>query len=397
MVAVISKPVAARDSSRPPGRGWVGAAPWGCTVGVEEEFLLLDPASGRPALAAPDLLRMLDGEPGLQAELMQFQLETATRVCTGVDEIRTELLRLRRLVARAAEHLGYRIVASGTAPYPTPGLAALTDQTRYHELARRFPRITPEWGTCGCHVHVGVPSRDLGVQVLSRLRPWLGPLLALSANSPIADGQDTGWASGRYRVVSRWPTGRPPAVWSDATRYDATVRRLIRRGAVLDEASIYFLARLSSRFPTVEVRVADVCLDIDSAVALAALVRALVATALQEIRRGVSLIACPAGRINAGLSAAAHDGLGGVGIDPFTGRPAPQRGLLDRLVEHAAAALDAVGDTDHVIRVLRHIDERGTGADRQRTLWSGTEASAEFIEALAHATVAAAHDCAGTR
>jgi carboxylate-amine ligase len=354
---------------------------------VEEEFILLDPATGAPALVAPDLLRLLAGEPGLQAELMRFQFETATRVCTGLDEIRDELLRLRRLVARAAEHFGYRLVASGTAPYPTPGLAALTDRARYRELARRFPRITPDSGTCGCHVHVGVASRDLGVQVLARLRPWLAPLLALSANSPIANGRDTGWASWRYRIVSRWPTARPPAVWTDAAHYDTTVRRLIRRGAALDERSIYLLARLSARYPTVEVRVADVCLDVDTAVALAALVRALVATALAEAHRGTPPIPAPTGHVTAGLAAAARDGLRGAGIDPVTGHPVSQRGLLDRLVDHATAALDAAGDTDHVTRLLRRVDERGTGADRQRTLWAGAEASIGFAEALASATL----------
>ena len=88
-------------------------------------------------------------------------------------------------------------MASGVAPYRTPGLAAVTPQPRYRELARRYGPVVAEAGTCGCHVHVGVPSRDLGVQVLARLRPWLAPLLAVSANSPIADGHDTRWASWR--------------------------------------------------------------------------------------------------------------------------------------------------------------------------------------------------------
>jgi carboxylate-amine ligase len=389
MVAVISMPVAAPDNARLPGESPRAAGPASQrTVGVEEEFVLLDPATGAPALAAPDLLRVLSGEPGVQAELMRFQFETATRVCTGLDEVRDELLRLRRLVAGAAKDLGYRLVASGTAPLRTPGLAALSDRARYRDLARRFPRITPASGTCGCHVHVGVPSRDTGVQVLARLRPWLAQLLALSANSPIVDGRDTGWASWRYRLVSRWPTARPPALWTDAARYDATVRRLIRNGAALDEASIYFLARLSARYPTVEVRVADVCLDIDTAVGLAALVRALVTTALAEIRTGVPATPAPTGRITAGLTAAAHHGLHGTGIDPITGHPLRHRHLLDRLVDHAWPALDAAGDTGHVNRLLRRIDEWGTGTDQQRTLWTDNRTPSDFTEALAHATCA---------
>ena len=255
------------------------------TLGVEEEFLLLDPSTGATVLAAPDLVRML-GEPGVRQELMRFQVETATAVCTSLDEAGRELIRLRRLAADAAAHLGCRLVASGVAPYGTPGLDALTPQPRYQELARRYAPVVAQAGTCACHVHVGVPSRDLGVQVLARLRPWLAPLLAVTANSPIADGHDAGWASWRYAIQSRWPTATPPAAWPDAAAYDTAVRRLIGQGAALDERSVYFLARLSPRYPTVEVRVADVCLDAGTAVLLAGLTRALVATALAEARRG---------------------------------------------------------------------------------------------------------------
>ena len=178
---------------------------------------------------------------------------------TSLEAGRRELIRLRRLAADAAAQLGCPPGRSGVAPYRTPGLDAVTPQPRYQELARRYGPVVAEAGTCACHVHVGVPSRDLGVQVLARLRPWLAPLPAVTANSPIAGGRETGWASWRYAIQSRWPTAVPPAVWPDAAAYDADIRRLIGQGAALDERSIYFLARLSPRYPTVEVRIADVC------------------------------------------------------------------------------------------------------------------------------------------
>ncbi|MGO8891753.1 MAG: glutamate-cysteine ligase family protein, partial [Streptosporangiaceae bacterium] len=126
----------------------------GITLGVEEEFVLLDPSTGTAVLAGPDLARMLGGEPGVQQELMRFQVETATPVCTSLDDLSRELARLRRLVADAAASLGCRLVASGIAPYRTPGLAAVTDQPRYRKLARRYgPLAAQAGGTCGCHVH----------------------------------------------------------------------------------------------------------------------------------------------------------------------------------------------------------------------------------------------------
>jgi glutamate---cysteine ligase / carboxylate-amine ligase len=368
----------------PPGAVRAAAA---VTLGVEEEFVLLDPSTGATVLAAPDLVRMLGGEPGIQQELMRFQVETGTGVCTSLDEVGGELIRLRRLAADAAAHLGCRLVASGVAPYRTPGLAAVTDQPRYRELARRYAPVVADAGTCACHVHVGVPSRDLGVQVLARLRPWLAPLLAVTANSPIAGGYDTGWASWRYAIQSRWPTAVPPAVWPDAAAYDAAVRRLIGQGAALDDRSVYFLARLSPRYPTVEVRVADVCLDAGTAVLLAGLTRALVATALAEARRGTPVPAAPARQVAAALAAAARHGLAGAGVDPVTGQAVDALTLRARLLDHVRPALSDHGDTQIITGLLRRLDNQGTGADRQRALFTSAASTPAFITALARATL----------
>ena len=357
------------------------------TLGVEEEFVLLDPSTGAAVLAAPDLVRMLGGEPGVQQELMRFQVETGTRVCTSLDEVGGELIRLRRLAAAAAAQLGCRLVASGVAPYRTPGLAAMTPQPRYRELARRYGPVVAEAGTCACHVHIGVPSRDLGVQVLARLRPWLAPLLAVTANSPIADGHDTGWASWRYPIWSRWPTTVPPAVWPDAAAYDTAVRRLIGQRAALDERSVYFLARLSPRYPTVEIRVADVCLDTGTAVLLAGLTRALVATALAEARRGTPVPAAPARQVAAALAAAARHGLAGAGADPVTGQAVDALTLRARLLDHVHPALSDHGDTETITGLLHRLDDRGTGADRQRALFTRAASPPAFITALARATL----------
>jgi glutamate---cysteine ligase / carboxylate-amine ligase len=397
VVVMPSRGGARRGAEVPGGPPETVPAAGGITVGVEEEFVLLDPSAGATVLAAPDLVRMLDGVPEVQQELMRFQVETATRVCTSLDGLGCELARLRRLVADAAAQLGCCLVASGTAPFRTPGLAGLTGQPRYRELARRYGPLLADSGTCGCHVHVGVPTRDLGVQVLARLRPWLAPLLAVTANSPIADGCDTTWASWRYLLQARWPTVRAPQVWHDAAAYDATVRRLIARGAALDERSVYFLARLSPRYPTVEVRVADVCLDVGTAVLVAGLTRALVATALAEARQGTPVAVVSARRVAAALDAAARQGLAGTGVDPFTGQAADARTLRSRLLDHVCAALTDRGDTQIITRLLHQLDDQGTGADRQRALFTSTASAPAFIQALARATLSGYDPAAGAR
>ena len=376
---------AGRAATVPGGRPGAVRAAGAITLGVEEEFVLLDPSTGATVLAGPELVRMLGGEPGVQQELMRFQVETGTGVCTSLDKAGRELIRLRRLAAAAAASLGCRLVAAGVAPYRTAGLAAVTGQPRYQELARRYGPLVADAGTCGCHVHVGVPSRDLGVQVLARLRPWLAPLLAVTANSPIAGGHDTGWASWRYVIQSRWPTAVPPAAWPDAAAYDAAVRRLIGQGAALDDRSVYFLARLSPRYPTVEVRVADVCLDAGTAVLLAGLTRALVATALAEARRGAPVPAAPAAQVAAALVAAARRGLAGAGANPVTGRLVDAAALRARLLDHVYPALSDHGDTETVTGLLRRLDDRGTGADRQRALFTSGLSTPAVITALARA------------
>jgi carboxylate-amine ligase len=372
----------------PGGPEGAARAAGGITLGVEEEFVLLDPSTGAAVPAGPDLARMLDGEPGIQPEVMRFQVETATRVCTSLDDLGRELIRLRRLAADAAASAGCLLVASGIAPYRAPGLAALTDRPRYRELARQFgPLVARTGGCCGCHVHVGVPSRDLGVQVLARLRPWLAPLLAITVNSPIASGRDTAWASCRYPAWSRWPTASAPAVWPDAAAYDAAIRRLITRGAALDGDSVYLLARLSPRYPTVEIRVADACLDVGTAVLLAGLTRALVATALAEACQGTPLPAAPTRHINAALAAAARHGLAGPAADPFTGQAADPRSVRSRLLDHVYPALTGRGDAQTITGLLHRLDHDGTGADRQRALFTRAASPPGFVRALARATL----------
>jgi glutamate---cysteine ligase / carboxylate-amine ligase len=371
----------------------LAAAP---TLGVEEEFLLLHPVSGQVVPAAPELLGQLDGASWAKGELMRFQFEAVTDICTGLGQLRAELATHRRAAASLAEPLGCLLVAAGTAPDSTSGLPHLTPSARYLELARRFPSMINGSGRCGCHVHVGVASRDLGVQVLNRLRPWLPTLLALTANSPLTGGRDSGWASWRHRMQTRWPTARPPPVCPSAAAYDAVVAGLIHRRAALDRPNVKFLARLSPRYPTVEVRVADVCLDLDDAVLLAGLVRALVTTAIQEADAGVPVRAAPAGRIQAAVLAAARHGLDGPGLDPWSGARAAQRGLLERLLSHVEDTLARSGDDQEVAALVGRLDQRGPGAVRQRAMRASGASGGELAAALAGATLAGCADPSGS-
>ncbi len=354
------------------------------TLGVEEEFLLLDAATGQVAPMAPDLITLIAGEKGVKPEFMRYQLEAATGVCTTLEQTRAELLHLRRTAARAAARLGCRLVATGAAPMGLPGAPLpLSDDPRYRMLADRFGGLLGHCGTCGCHVHVGMPSRDLGLQVLVRLRPWLATLLAVSVNSPIRRGRPARWDSERYRHWTAWPSVVPPEPWPDVAAYDAEVRRLVETGQVIDERGVYFHARLSPRYPTIEIRVMDTCLTVDDTILVVALVRALAATALAETARGAPMPVVPQARVKAALAHAARYGYAGGGIDPFTGRRADRRRLTDRLLAH-------LRDDGTIAALLAALAERGTGASRQRAMWHRSTCPDGFARLLAQATLSRA-------
>jgi carboxylate-amine ligase len=216
------------------GRRRQGQGPDAPTVGVEEEFLLLDPRTGAVVPRAPEVIGACHAPGLVVAEVMSYMVETRTPVCRTLDDVHAALRQSRRLLARAAAHQGAVSVALGAAPFGLPPAPLVTDTPRYAELARRFPAAMRSAGTCACHVHVEVPNRQLGVQVLLRLRRWLPALLALTANSPVWEGRDSGWASHRIRLVSLWPTAMPLPAVSTTEEYDGVVHHVVTRGDALD-------------------------------------------------------------------------------------------------------------------------------------------------------------------
>ena len=356
------------------------------TVGVEEEFFLLHP-DGAVADVAPQLLETLVGDPHVQAEWMRYQVESASPVCVRLADLTAGLVAERAALAAAARRLGAFLVATGSPPFALPGAAAVSAGGRYRRLVDDFPGITGEEVSCACQVHVGVPDRDQGVAVLNRIRGWLPALLALSANSPFWAGRDSGWESHRYVVQQSWPTAIAPPLCRDADAYDARLARHLADGEALDVAGVYWFARLSARYPTVEIRVADTCLAVDDAVLLAGVCRGLVATALADHAAGRPCEDLSQDLLSASLASAARYGLGGSVVDPGTGRPTSALRLVGRMMAEIAPALEAGGDGPAVTALLQRRLRRGSGAATQRQLRRSRGVEA-FVSAMADATVA---------
>jgi carboxylate-amine ligase len=354
------------------------------SVGVEEELLLVDPDSGQAlALAAAVLDNAGDGgqpvDQALTSELARQQLETNTRPCASLAELSAEVRRWRRAASEAAEGKGARIAALGSSPLATE--PSINSSPRYQRMVDEFGLIAEEQLTCGCHVHVEIDSESEGVAVLDRIRGWLPYLLALSANSPFWQGQDSGYASFRSQVWGRWPSAGPTELFGSLETYHATMRAMIESRTVLDLGMVYFDARLSRQHPTVEVRVADVCLDADDAVLLGGLVRALVDTAARSWRAGVPAAPIRTELLRLASWRAGRSGLDGDLVNP-AGRPAPAAQVIRALVDHVRPVLDEYGDWEVIEDLVATVLSRGNGATAQRRIY---RTSGELADVVAYA------------
>ncbi len=349
------------------------------TVGVEEELLLVDVHTGRPRSVAGQVvpaatdthLAQARGEGGgVEAELQRYMVETQSSAASDLADVDKELREWRQVVAHAAREAGAGIAAIAAAPVAGTGLISLAP--RYQRMAERFGPTAQEVLTCGCHVHVSVDSDEEGIAVIDRIRVWLPVILAISANSPFYNGRDTGYASYRSQLWMRWPSAGPTDTFGTADAYHDLVHSMVDTGVLLDDGMIYFDARLSRHYPTVEIRVADVCVDLEDTLVVAALCRALVETAAAEAARGDPVPQMPTSLLRLAVWRAGHDGVGGVLVDPVSRRPRPWIDVMRDLLLHVHDSLEGFGDIERVEAGIDRLTRVGTGATGQRRTFAKT-------------------------
>lgn len=360
------------------------------TLGVEEEFQLLDATTGdlRPESAA--VLRsagQILGEE-VQPELLRSQVEIATPICRTLDEVSSELRRLRELVGEAAAGEGCRLGAAGTHPFAVWQDQKITAKERYLDLADEFQQVARETMIFGLHVHVGIADPDLTIEVMNRVRPWLGALVALGANSPFWAGVDTGYASYRTEVFRRFPMTGTPQRLHGRRDYDQLVRTLVATGAITDATKLYWDIRPSARFPTLEFRVTDVCLRVHETVALAGLIRALARTAADDAAAGLPLVDPRPEVLEAAIWRAARFGMEGELIDPVAGCSRPAADFIGRVLQVASGALCAAGDAEVVRTAVDRLICEGTGAARQRAAYARRGHFGDVVDLIAEETSA---------
>jgi carboxylate-amine ligase len=357
------------------------------TFGVEEEFLLADPRTGAPVPKNVAVARTA-AELGisLQLELTRCQVETSTTVHTSATELLDELRGLRRGTAACAEKNDALLLAAAIPP-TVPHTFPITDTPRFRRMSVDFGMLAHEQGLCGCHVHVAVPNRQVALQVSNHLRPWLPLFLALTANSAIYRGTETGYASWRSILWRRWPSAGPPPYFASESEYDAMVAMMLSSGNIFDEKMVYWDVRPSVSFPTVEVRVSDVPATAEESALLATLVRATVLMARKSLAQGRTAPHVRAEVLRAAYWKAARSGIDGDCVDPVDGRVRPARDQLARLVEYVEPALEELGERSFVAETVTTVLARGNGAMRQRNAFRGHCDVGDVVAALSEATL----------
>jgi len=294
-------------------------------------------------------------------------------VCETLDELGSSLRRLRRQLVDAIRPVGMVPLASGTHPF-SPWQDQGVDRTndRYARMEDRYEIVARQQVICGYHLHVTVEDPTMRVEVMNRARPWLPFLLALSANSPFWQGADSGYASYRTQVWQRWPMAGMPPTLDGPRAYDDLVAGLIRSGDIEDATHLYWYVRPSARYPTLEFRVCDVCLDPADAVTLAGLLRALVWTCMAAAGAGSTGSSGGSSsvgndyRLRAAVWRGARYGLEGLLVDPVTGLAGPAPDVIRSAVDHLGPGLDAHHDRADVEAGVERILAEGNGAMWQR-------------------------------
>ncbi|WP_399494259.1 glutamate--cysteine ligase [Streptomyces sp. P9(2023)] len=358
------------------------------TVGVEEEYLLVDPVSRQVSPEAEKVVAEAAGELGdrVTTEITRYQVEVRTDPHDRLTELADQIRYTRLAVARAAARQGLRIISTGTPVLGQATPAPLTAGPRYERSAAMFRALDDEQSACACHIHVGVPDLATALEVSNHLRPWIPVLIALAANSPYWAGRDTGYASWRTTIWGRWPVAGPPPFFESPAHFEDLVSGFLATGTVMDRGGLYWDVRPSHHVPTLEFRFADATTTAGETVLLAGIIRAMVATALQAIDAGDAALRPQPEVLRAACWRAARDGLAGEVIDLHTERLAPATHQVEHLLSLLEPVLRDQGDTELISSLWSRVRTEGSGAERQRAAYQRCGSATGVVDHLISAT-----------
>ncbi len=353
------------------------------TIGIEEEFQIVDPVTGH--LHSHVAQMMEEGRRSLgdriKPEMHQAVIEVGTGICRNIKEAREDVLRARETVAQVAQHAGLAMVAAGTHPFSDWRFQDISPYERYKEIVEDLQDIARSNLIFGLHVHIGITDRQLAIDTMNAARYFLPHMLALSCNSPFWLGRNTGFKSARTTIFKRFPrTGIPEyfASWSEFERY---VDLLVNTHCIDNGRKIWWDIRPHAVFDTIEFRICDIPILADETVAIAALAQAIVAKLVRLREKNLGFRLYRRALIEENKWRAARYGLDGKLIDFGKQIELPARDLARELLEFVDDVVDGLGSRREVESILE-ILQRGTGADRQLKVYEETGELKKVVDFL---------------
>jgi carboxylate-amine ligase len=352
---------------------------------MEEEYLVVDRETRDLVAEPPSALldRGLAETDGLLTpEFLQSQLEVGTRKCASVPEAAAEIRELRRVLSRVADEFGYAIIAASTHPFGDWTAQRFTAKERYDQLAQDHGVVARRMLICGMHVHVGIDDDELRVDLMDQAMYFLPHLLALSTSSPFWHGYPTGLRSYRLSIFDGMPRTGLPEAFDSWAEYQRHVGVLIAAGQIEDASKIWWDLRPSGRFPTLEMRIADMCTTAAHGASVAAAFQSILAMLWQLKRDNQRWRSYSPMLIQENRWRAQRYGIDEGLIDFGLGEVVPCAELIEELLELLTSAGERLGCLDE-LHGVRSIIRDGTSAHRQMAVYDAAlEAGAEQPDAV---------------
>jgi carboxylate-amine ligase len=344
------------------------------TLGIEEEFQIIDPETRELRSHVEQILA--DGRMVLQErvkpELHQSIVELGTEICSDARDARRQVVSLRSELAKVAAQHGLQIASAGTHPFSHWADQLITVHERYAAIVKDMQQIARTCLIFGLHVHVGIPDREEGIDIMNQARYFLPHLYALSVNSPFWLGQNTGLKAYRHMIFERFPRTGIPDAFESLSEYEDYLKLLVSTNCIDNAKKIWWDIRLHPFFDTIEFRICDAQSRADDTIALAALMQAIVVK-LQKLRRdNVTFRSYPKRLIDENRWRASRYGLDGKLIDFGRRCEVDERDLLHEMLDFVSTEVEELGnqrEMAHIERIMRE----GTGADRQLMVWERTQ------------------------
>ena len=343
------------------------------TLGIEEEFQTIDPVTRE---LRSHMSKIVEGgqitlQERVKAEMHQAVVEVGTNICHNIQEARAEVTELRKHIIELANQQNLLVAAAGTHPFSDWQDQLITPNERYDALIDELRDVARGNLIFGLHVHVGIESREEGIQILNAVRYFLPHIYALSTNSPFWCGRNTGFKSYRSKVFDKFPRTGIPDFFASANEYDEYIKLLVKTNCIDNGKKIWWDIRLHPYFDTIEFRICDIPMRIDETICIAALIQALVAKMHKLLKQNLSFRPYRKVLINENKWRAARYGIQGKLIDFGKQEEVPYRELCGELLDFVDDVLDELGSR-HEVEYIKQILDHGTGADRQLAVFEQT-------------------------